>query len=723
MIAQDRAKQGTMELQAIIGQLYIIDGVVQQGTAIPGLFASASSSKSARGREQDTLFVHLSLSGPPAENVVLTQDLVDCITNHYYRTPGSVTAALRKAVLEVNQQLLQWNLSGTGQAREGALTCAALRGQELFIIQVGEALALIGRNFGLERLPAKMADRPTPLGRTVGLDMRYFHNWLETGDCLLLADPRLNDLSEEALKPALVKSHVEESLPRLAQLVGRASGRLLLIEFSDEVPTDLPDNVVMAPAGRLVAPRPVPAPVIQMPEPVSRSAATEEQLAHANRPRQTVSRQPTRPATAQAAMGLSRATGWLADLLARLRPPRRESDNPPNLLIPTLIAVLVPLLVTIIVTGVYLQQGRMVRMSQIESEMQQSLGLAEQSGDEAQARNYYVHVLQLAAEAETLRPGDDEVDQLRLQALTKLDQIDEVTRLTAQLLYQYAESSQLARILLRPGFNGDIFTLDRANNIVYLHHTDENYGVPAGEQPERLFFGGQAIGPHTVGNLLDLMWRGRGSQVSLDNLAVLDSRGAIVSYIPNSAANRAIPIGLATNDWQQPVAMTQFNERLYVLDPQAKVIWRYFAEGDGFITDNNNRYLELPDLEQAVDIAIYSEDGSVIVLYGDGRLRRYANGSLLWGENELLANGLPTPLVAPTQVKIVGQGLRSSIFVADPGSGRIVELSLGGTFLNQFKVLDSGRERFNELGDFDIVREPTFRIFYVTSNALFAAGQ
>lgn len=713
-------KQRTMELQAIIGQLHIIDGVVQQGTPIPGLLASVPPPKSARGRELDTLFIHLSLSGPPAETIVLSQDLLDCITNHYYRTPGSVTAALRKAVLEVNQQLLQWNLSGAGPAREGALTCAALHGQELFIIQAGEALALIGRNFGVERLPAKMPDRPTPLGRTVGLDMRYFHNWLEIGDSLLLADPRLNDLAEDVLKPALVKSHVEESLPRLAQIIGRASGRLLLVEFSDEAPSDLPDNVVATPAGRVVTPRPVPAPLIQMPQSATRPAASQAAPpAPVHRSRQTASR----PATAQAAMGLSRATGWLADLLARLRPPRRENDEPPNLLIPTLIALLVPLLVAIVVTGVYLQRGRMVRMNQIESEMQQSLGLAEQSGDEVQARNYYVHVLQLAAEAEMLRPGDEEVNQLRLQALAELDQIDQVTRLTPQLLYQYDNSSQLAGVLLRPGLNGDIFTLDRANNVVYLHHTDESYGVPAGQQPERIFFGSQAIGSHTVGNLLDFMWRSRASEVSLDNLAVLDSRGAIVSYLPNSVSNRAIPIGLATNDWQQPVAITQFNERLYVLDPQAKVIWRYFAEGDGFITDNNNRYLELPDLEQAVDIAIYSEDGSVIVLYGDGKLRRYANGTLLWGENELLANGLPSPLIAPTQVKIVGQGLRSSIFVADPGNGQIVELSLGGTFLNQFKVLDSGREQFAELRDFDIVREPTFRIFYVTTTTLFVAQQ
>jgi hypothetical protein len=85
---------------------------------------------------------------------------------------------------------------------------------------------------------------------------------------------------------------------------------------------------------------------------------------------------------------------------------------------------------------------------------------------------------------------------------------------------------------------------------------------------------------------------------------------------------------------------------------------------------------------------------------------------------------LETPLVAPRYVKIIGSGLNSSIFVADPGSGRIVQTSLGGTFLAQFKALDPGQgdELFSHLGDFDIAEAP-LRIFVTAGNRVYVATQ
>src|SRR5690606_38288682 len=130
-------------------------------------------------RARDYLFVHLSLSGQPEEYRSLAHDLVDGISSHFYSTSGSVTATLRQAIMEANQTLLRMNLSRSGPTREGAITCAVLREQELFVVQAGEAFALIGRNFGMERLPPQQPERITPLGRSAGLDLRYFHNWLE----------------------------------------------------------------------------------------------------------------------------------------------------------------------------------------------------------------------------------------------------------------------------------------------------------------------------------------------------------------------------------------------------------------------------------------------------------------------------------------------------------------------------------------------------------------
>ena len=194
-----------MELQAVTGQLYIINGAVQDPKTVPGLLAQSVPSRAARGRDQDFLFVHLTLSGQEEETSALSNDLLDSISKIYYQTPGSVTAALRKAIIETNKELLGYNLRGETKTFEGALTCAVQRGEELYMAQTGEAFAFIGHNFGIERLPPSPPARITPMGRTAGLDIRYFHNWLQSGDMLLMTDPRLDIVATNALQPALIR--------------------------------------------------------------------------------------------------------------------------------------------------------------------------------------------------------------------------------------------------------------------------------------------------------------------------------------------------------------------------------------------------------------------------------------------------------------------------------------------------------------------------------------
>lgn len=727
-----------MDLQAVTGQLYTIDGKVQETPKVPGLLAQAPPAKAVRGRARDSLFVHLSLTGRAAEYQNLAQDLLDRISDRYYKTPGSVTATLRQAILEANQLLLNYNLSKTGPAREGAITCAVLRGSELFVVQAGEALALIARNFGLERMPPQNQQPVTPLGRTAGLDLRYYHNWLETGDMLLLADPRVVHLPAEELKPALVDSTVEDSIPYLTRLLEGETARLLVVEFSDETPIGIPETVApVARPGRRAQTEASSelSPPARQP---LRASDTRDQAAESGE-----RRTPTLPdvhlptaddleytarqASSRTALGLSRVVEWFARFMQRLRPAAgdsaQEEEESGGWALAAIIAILVPLIVGLVIGGVYIQRGRVARVAEIRTEMQQALALAEEQETEDQAREHYLHTLNLAAEAELLRPGDGPVTQLRAQALEALDRVDDVTRLTAEALYEYDESSNIAAATLRDGLNGDFYTLDSANNRVLAHETEEDYVTSADLNPEEVLFGGQAIGTHIVGEMIDMAWRPGGTQVANEGVAVLDGRGALLTFHPGFSNVRAVPLGLAS-EWTSPVAIAQFNERLYVLDPGAGVIWRYFAEGDGFIVDDAQRALTLPDLAQAVDFAIYSEDGSVIVLYGDGRIRRYGQDSTLWDESHLAANGLDTPLVAPRHLKIIGSGLNSSLFIADPGSGRIVQTSLGGTFLAQYKALDTerGDELFTRMGDFDVADAP-LRIFIPTENKVFVATQ
>lgn len=739
-----------MELQAVTGQLYTIDGEPQAGQAPPGLLAQAPRSKAVRGRSRDSLFIHLSLSGRPTEYANLAQDLVDLIAERFYGAPGSITATLRTAILEANQRLLHFNLSQAGNRREGAITCAVLRGKELFVVQTGEALALIGRNFGVERMPPKEPERTTPLGRTAGLDFRYYHNWLESGDMLLLADPRVTNLSAEILKPVLVDSTVEDGLPHLAQLLEGETARLLLVEFTEETPIGIPETVSpLVPGARREAvgeaslPPPARPPVR---EGAARTAAQADgggapmAVPDIQLPRAEDLEYAARHASSRTALGLSRLVQWIARVMQRLKPSSASSaaaaasagaaasasadeGNESNVALAAFIAMAVPIVVGLIIGAVYIQRGRVARVDEIRVEMQQTLALAgEQSTDDA-ARPYYLQAVNLAAEAEQLRPGDNSIVAMRAQALDALDRVDDVTRLTAEPLYTYDEGSIMSGVTLRQGLNGDFYTLDTANNRVFVHETGEDYVTLENPTPEEVLFGGQAIGTHIVGRMIDMVWRPSGSQVADEGVAVLDGRGALLVFHPGFTNVRAVPLGLAS-EWRAPVAITQFNERLYVLDRGEGVIWRYFPEGEGFIVDEAQRALTLPDLSAAVDFAIYSEDGSVIVLYEDGRVRRYGQDSLLWDETQLASSGLEMPLVAPVALKIIGSGLNSSIFIADPGSGRIVETSLGGTFLAQYKALEPelGDELFARIADFDVVKSP-LRIFVPAQDKVYVATQ
>ncbi|MEW5988527.1 MAG: hypothetical protein AB1791_18010, partial [Chloroflexota bacterium] len=434
-----------------------------------------------------------------------------------------------------------------------------------------------------------------------------------------------------------------------------------------------------------------------------------------------------RQATAGAALGLSKGASWLAQFLARLRPPTEATEEDRGgTLAPLLLAVLIPLVVALVVTSVYFERGRVAGLSQIKQGINNALAIAQQAGQSPEmARQQYNEVLRLAAEADSVRPGDSDVQQARQEAITNLDWLDGVTRLVERPFYQYPPDTQLGVVALREGFNGGLFTLDRAAGQVYRHDTDESYTTLTVPDPVVISFNSQAVGSHVVGQLIDLTWRPKGTATSRDGLAMLDSRGALITFYPSFEDIRAVPLPLAS-DWRQPVAVATYDERLYILDVEAEQIWRYFPEGEGFTANDAQRSLAFEgdaDLDQVVDFTIYAEDGSVLLLYRDGRLRRYVAGRLLWGEAELAENGLQSPLIAPTAVEIVGQGLNSSIFILDPGSGRIVQLSLGGTFLAQYKAqLDTGQELFAAATYLAVIENP-LRIFATAGNILYLTTQ
>ncbi len=707
-----------MDLRAVTGQLYLINGQRQTDDDPPGLLSLAPPSRAARGRHKDYLFIHLTLSGPAEESKSLAEDLTDSISSRFYNASGSVTAALRKAIIETNELLLRQNLSGSGDNREGALICAVLRENELFMAQTGEAFAMLGHDFGVERLPAKPPERITPLGRTAGLDIRYYHNWLEPGDMLLLADPRIAHLPAEAFSEALIDNEVQSGLQNLYNKLEADTARLLLAGFTDEDPFGVPAEApifFIDDEDRI----PSPAPPARRQLRKSDSPIDLPEFALADGARQGASK---------AVLGLGRFSGWLANFFSKMMPTRdeiREDVDSNGWLMPALFATLIPVIVTAVVYGVYLRQGASAEINAIKQEMDQAILAAADASDKVEAAGYYNQALNLAVEAEQYRENDPGIARSRQLARQGLDQLEDVTRMTARTLYRFPEGVRLTSIVVPEDDSGEIYILDAINNTVWLLNTANDYQELAEDSPQQILTTNQAIGARAVGTIVDMSWRPTGSANDRDGIGILDSLGSYFTFDSTLNDYRAATLGLASQ-WVLPHAITAFNERLYVLDQGTQRIWRYFPLGEGFDIKSGQEYIEYGEtvpLSGVIDLSIYSEDGSVLLLYSDGRLRRVASGRIAWDESELAEKGLLSPLTAPTALKISGQGLNSSIFVSDPQRERIVRLSMAGIFLAQFKAAnEQGGESFGNVADFVTLENP-FRIIAVGGREVAIAGE
>jgi len=111
---------------------------------MPGLLAVTPPRKTARGREQNSLIVYLTLSGnaplSAAELVQLTSDAAGL----FYQSPGSLTSAMRHVADDINSKLLARNLStrGQGQYVLGLLLLAAIRDAQCTLLLSGPTHAV-----------------------------------------------------------------------------------------------------------------------------------------------------------------------------------------------------------------------------------------------------------------------------------------------------------------------------------------------------------------------------------------------------------------------------------------------------------------------------------------------------------------------------------------------------------------------------------------------------
>ena len=105
----------------------------------PGLLALTPPRRRVRSRARDRLIVQLTLSGNAPSSTANYMQMTARAAEQFYQTPGSLTSALRAAATTLNDDLLERNMSASGQGRYalGHLILGALRGEQFYFLECG----------------------------------------------------------------------------------------------------------------------------------------------------------------------------------------------------------------------------------------------------------------------------------------------------------------------------------------------------------------------------------------------------------------------------------------------------------------------------------------------------------------------------------------------------------------------------------------------------------
>lgn len=168
---------------------------------LPDLYAVTPPHRTARGREADSLIIYLSMTGnsplsPEAHSQLLVQ-----LAQKFYKTSGSLTAALRTIAEGLNLFLLDRNLRSTSMGRQGVgqLLLLSLRGDTLYMAQSGVVEAfLLSQDKTQPLFDLQTSGRGLGLSRSIPI--RFVQVKMSADDYLVLSTIAASAWSAELLK-------------------------------------------------------------------------------------------------------------------------------------------------------------------------------------------------------------------------------------------------------------------------------------------------------------------------------------------------------------------------------------------------------------------------------------------------------------------------------------------------------------------------------------------
>ena len=275
----------------------------------------------------------------------------------------------------------------------------------------------------------------------------------------------------------------------------------------------------------------------------------------------------------------------------------------------------------------------------------------------------------IAAANQAINAGynEGEVNRLLAQIQTEQDRLNQVYRLvTSATIDEFNDTGVgISRIVPQLELRQDIqYVIDAVENRLIEYRAAKRGSVVLRE--------GEQVGQAAVTNIIGMVARDL-------SLLVIDSDFNVFSIVPDRPAQLLRVSG--TDQWKLPVAVDNFNNNMYILDPASNRIHKYQPTANGYEVDPIDYFdpSEDVDISTAIDMAI---DGDIFVLLSDNTIERYRGGKKL----RFQISGLDRPITKASRLYTDAEA--ESLYVVDDGNNRIVEIDKRdgneGRFVRQF---------------------------------------
>ena len=681
------------DYEALVGYVHVVSGRALVSPP-PGALAEAAPATTTRGRENDTF---LALALPGKGNLApldFYDQLIQLASELYFHTVGSgVTAGLRELFHTLNRDLYEHNLA-SGLRYEVHLISAVLRHNELILGRIGQAVAVYQHGDQTSRFPTDFLNptemKRVPMGAHPVADMRMMRFPVVESGRLLLGGSGLT-----SLKPSTVRAALQE--PELSAVL-------------HALQRDAPAQLSIQGSEFLVPEAGTPPDV-----PLHRSSVEAPMPSLDAAPASFPLEQPARRGMATGLRRMASVFRFGGQVTERaLGQPETEADSWLSFTTAALAVFIVPVSVVLLI---FLLWFSGTNRSALEICLEDAGNIYEvarrvESSDINAWRTAWQALLDTVGDCEPVGEGDDTLEHYRGEAQSHLDVLNYVSRQETQLLASLP-NARLTDIVLR---NRNLFVLDSQSDTQVYHMTLSEDGRSITGSPEPLPYlrGKAGIGDRTLGRVIDIDWSEEALGFGNENVIVgLDENGLLVDCLLSFLSQCQAQQLQRADQWQAPTSMYIWDGRLYILDPPLFQIWRYEPSG-GAYHDVPTEYFTgqgSPNIDEAVDFEI-TNTGDLFIQRSDGVLQKYRGGI----EQSFGLLAFPRLPSSADGLFIDESSLDSAIYVADSGSRSVVKMSLGGSFIADFRL--SQERALAELKDV-VVDARLGLIYAITGNAIY----